>query len=273
MTRRQMMFVGVIVVVALSVGASLARAQIVVFDPAVTFRNASIAALKAVVLDTLGDEVDLLKAMARRLCASTNLDKYVIAGDDTPQWRIHLFEFEKFLYVNSYNAALNYGDGSGVAYEDIARVRTTPGSALSALDDTAPDAEAALSAELATLDAADSTLIAGTNQTGLLRYNGRRELAAIQALQDDALDPSSDQSATAVLDKISGASLIHAQQQQARMQFLAAIVEQLLVDNKRDRDAEAAVMNMQLERLRWGAAANRSLVTGSADDLRTWRQP
>ena len=43
----------------------------------------------------------------------------------------------------------------------------------------APDAEAALLAELATLDAADSTLIAGTNQTGLLRYNGRRELAAI----------------------------------------------------------------------------------------------
>jgi hypothetical protein len=273
MARRRMMFVSVIVVGALSVGAGLARAQIVIFDPAVTFRNAAIAALKAVVLDTLGNEVDRLKAMAKRLSASTNLDKYFIAADDTPKWRIHPFQFEKFLYVNGYNAALNYGDGSGAAYEDIARVRTTPGSELSALDDTAPDAEAALLAELATLDAADSTLIAGTNQTGLLRYNGRRELAAIQTLQDDALDPSSDQSATAVLDKISGASLIHAQQQQARMQFLAAIVEQLLVDNKRDRDTEAAVMNMQLERLRWGAAANRSLVAGSADDLRTWRQP
>ena len=57
------------------------------------------------------------------------------------------------------------------------------------------------------------------------------------------------------------------------MQFLAAIVEQLLVDNKRDRDTEAAVMNMQLERLRSGSAANRCLVAGSADDLRTWRQP
>ena len=131
----------------------------------------------------------------------------------------------------------------------------------------------AIVAELATLDAADSSIIAGTDQTGLLRYNGRKELAAIEALQDDALDPSLDQSATAVVDKISGAALIRAQQQQARMQFLAGIVEQLLIDNKRARDTEAATMNMQLERLRWGSAANRSLLAGCTDDLRAWRQP
>jgi hypothetical protein len=273
MSCRRMMLIAAAVAAVLSVGARLARAQIVIFDPAVTFRNAAIAGLKDVVLDTLGHEVDRLKAMAKRLSASTNLDKYLISDDDTPKWRIHPFQFEKFLYANGYNAALNYGDGSGTAYEEVGRVRRTPGRELAALDDAAPDAEAAIMAALATLDAADSTLMAGTKQTGLLRHNGRRELAAISALQDDALDPSSDQSATAVLDKISGASLIRAQQQQARMQFLAAIVEQFLVDNKRDRDTEAAVMNMQLERLRWGTAANRSLVAGSADDLRTWRQP
>jgi hypothetical protein len=92
-------------------------------------------------------------------------------------------------------------------------------------------------------------------------------------LQDDALNPAADQSATAVLDKISGAGLIRVQQQQARMQFLAAIVEQLLVDNKRARDTEAATMNMQLQRQRWGTAANQSLVAGAAGNLRTWRQP
>jgi hypothetical protein len=268
-----MMLIAATVVVVLSVGAGLARAQIQIFDPAVTLRNAAIAALKAVMLDTLGHEVDRLKAMATRLSATTNLEKYMLTDDDTPQWRIHLFEFEKYLYANGYNAALNYGDASGTALHQVARMRRTPGRELAALDAAASNAEAAIMSELATLDAADSTLMAGTHQAGLLRYNSRRELAAISALQDDALDPSSDQSATAVLDKISGASLIRAHQQQARMQYLAAIVEQLLVDNKRDRDTEAAVMNMQLERLRWGAAANRSLVTGSADDLRTWRQP
>jgi len=273
MSRRRIMLVCGSLVLILAFGAGLARAQFVVFDPAVTFKDAAIAALKELLRDTLGNESDRLQKMAKRLSAFSDLSRYLISDDDTPKWRIHPFQFEKFLYANGYNAALNYGDRMGSAYEDVARARMTPGTELAALVDVAPDAEAAILAELATLDAADSSIIAGTDQTGQLRYNGRRELAAIEVLQDDALDPSGDQSATAVLDKISGASLIRAQQQQARMQFLAGIVEQLLIDNKRDRDTEAATMNMQLERLRWGSAANRSLIAGSGDDLRAWRQP
>jgi hypothetical protein len=211
--------------------------------------------------------------MARRLSEATDLARYSVASDDTPYWRIHLFQFEQFLFANPYNAALNYGDRQGTAFEEVARARTAPGAELTGLIDVAPEAESAIAAGLATLDAADSSIIAGTDQTDLLRYNGRREFDAIEALQADALDPSSDQSATAVLDKISGAGLIRARQQQARIQFLTARVEQLLVDNKRDRNTEAAAMNMQLERLRWGSTANRTLLAGAGDDLRTWRQP
>jgi hypothetical protein len=47
----------------------------------------------------------------------------------------------------------------------------------------------------------------------------------------------------------------------------------LLVDNKRARDTEAAVMNMQLERLKYGRAAGASVVAGAANELRTWKQP
>ena len=104
----------------------------------------------------------------------------------------------------------------------------------------------AIRAQLATLDLADSTIVSGTDQDGQLRYNGRKELDAIEALQADVIDPSDDQSTAAVLDKVSGAGLIRARQQQARIQFLAAIVEQMVVDNKRSRDTEAAVMNMRL---------------------------
>ena len=273
MSRRKIAVVCSTLVIVLAVGGRLANAQFAVFDPALTLKDAAIAALKELLRNTLGDEADRLYKMAKRLSAFTDLSRYLISDDDTPKWRIHLFQFEKFLYANGYNAALNYGDRAGSAYEDVARSRVAPGPELAGLVDVAPDAEAAIIAELATLDAADSSIIAGTDQTGLLRYNGRKELAAIEALQDDALDPSLDQSATAVLDKISGSGLIRAQQQQARMQFLAGIVEQLLVDNKRARDTEAATINMQLERLRWGAAANRSLVLGAGDDLRGWRQP
>jgi hypothetical protein len=263
----------VVAVAAVVLGAGLARAQWVITDPAVTLRDAVIAVVKHQLLDTLTQEADRFQRMATRLSASTNLDKYALTDDDIPMWRIHLFQGEQFVYANPYNAALNYGDGRGSAFEQVARPRQDPGPELTSLAELAPDADAAIVAGLATLDAADSTLIAGTDQTGQLRYNGRRELAAIDALEGDALDPSAAQSATAVLDKISGAGLIRARQQQARLQFLAAIVEQLLVDNKRTRDTEAATMNMQLERLRWGTAANASLVAGAAADLRAWRQP
>jgi hypothetical protein len=260
-------------VVALALGAGLARAQLVITDPAVTLREAVIAVLKGQLLGTLTQEAGRVWRMATRLSAATNLAKYAVTGVGVPMWRIHVFFGDEFLYANPYNAALNYGDATGTAYEQVARPRQAPGLELTQLAELAPHADAAILAELATLDAADSTMIAGTDQTGLLRYNGRQELAAIDALEDDALDPSATQSATAVLDKISGAALIRARQQQARVQFLAAIVEQLLVDNKRSRDTEAATMNMQLERLRWGQAANASVVAGAAADLRAWRQP
>ena len=78
---------------------------------------------------------------------------------------------------------------------------------------------------------------------------------------------------TAVLDTISGAALIGARQKQARLQLLTAIAEQLVVENKRARDAETAGMNMLVGRLRGGRNANASLVAGAAADLRGWRQP
>ena len=127
---------------------------------------------------------------------------------------------------------------------------------------------------LATIELADAVAIAAINDTGSLRLNGRKqELPAIDALEAQVIDPSDEQSATAVLDKISGAVLIGARQRQARSQLLTAFVEQLLVDSKRDRDADAAAMNMQLVTWRDGRAANEAFVAGTGDALRTWRQP
>jgi hypothetical protein len=128
-------------------------------------------------------------------------------------------------------------------------------------------------ARLATLDGTDAADIAAINESGHLRLNGRRELAAIEILETTVLDPSQEQSAAAVLDKISGASLIAGRQRQARTQLLAGIVEQLLTDTKRARDADAAAMNMQLTTWRDGQAANDAFVAGTSEALRSWRQP
>jgi len=259
-------------VALLGIGGALASAQIVVTDPATTIKNAAIAALKNEVFDVLTNQATRLRKMAKRLSLATNLDKYAVT--DTPEWRIHWFiDDGTFLYANPYNAALNYGDHVGSSFADVARDRITPGSELVGLGGEDGNAMDAIASQLATLDVADSTIIAGTDQTGQLRYNGRRELDAITALEADVIDPNPSQSATAVLDKISGAGLIRARQQQARLQFLTGIVEQLLIDNKRSRDTETAVMNMQLNRLRDGRAANTALLAGAGDALRTWKQP
>src|SRR5712691_12773413 len=197
----------IIAVAIVAVSVSFAGAQIVVSDPATTIKNAAIAVLKNDVVDLLTNQATRLRKMAKRLSLATNLDKYSLP--DPPAWRIHWFiDDGTFLYANPYTAALNYGDGTGQSFEEVARARVAPGAELAGLageEDTA--ALDAIASELATLDLADSTIIAGTDQTGQLRYNGRREQAAIDALDADVIDPSPSQSATAVLEKISGAGL------------------------------------------------------------------
>jgi hypothetical protein len=253
----------------LAFAGSPARAQLVVYDPAVTFRNAATAAIKEYILNAQRDQHRQLRRMARRLSMFTNLAKYRLA--DVPRWRTHDFENpDVFLFARAYHAALNYGDPSGRAFLAVSHPVEDPGPVL---DRLTPAARRALLARMATLNLADASVIASTHDTGQLRYNGRRELAAIEALQRDVTDGSNEQSTTAVLDKISGAGLVAARQRQARIQLLSGIVEQLLIESKRTRDSEAATMNMQLATWRDAGTANQAFAAGAGDALRTWRQP
>jgi hypothetical protein len=137
-----------------------------------------------------------------------------------------------------------------------------------------PSARRLLISRFANVDLADAAATAGIHASGQSRLDGRRnELAAIDALERDVIDPSLEQSTTAVLDKISGAGLIAARQRQERIQLLSSVVEQLLAEGKLTRDAEASALNMQLTRWRDGRAADEAFVAGSADALSTWRQP
>jgi len=258
----------VVIITMLIVAISLpATAQIVVHDTAVTFRNSVVAVIKELLLNTQREQHGQLRRMARRLSAHTNLDKYAVT--DPPRWRTH--GGEEFLFSQAYNDALIFGDPTGAAYVNLTQSVVAARDALSRLS---LSARRALASRLATIDVTDAAAIAATHDTGQLRFNGRKqELRAIDALEGHVIDPSDEQSATAVLDKISGAVLIGARQRQARSQLLAALVEQLLVDSKRDRDADAAAMNMQLVTWRDRRAANEAFVAGTGDALRTWRQP
>ena len=223
-------------------------------------------ALPAYLLETERLQHAKLWAMARRLSVFANLRRFALA--DVPRWRVHGGDF---LYAQGLNDALSFGDPGGAAYLVASHPVVDARGLLGRLT---PAAQRAITSRLATLELADAVAMSAINDTGRLRLNGRRqELPAIDALEAQVLDPSLEQSATAVLDKISAAVLIGARQRQARSQLLAAFVEQLLVESKRARDVDATAMNMQLVTWRDGQAANTAFVAGTGDALRTWRQP
>jgi hypothetical protein len=237
-----------------------------VYDPAVTARNTATAVVKEFLLNTERQQHSQLRRMAQRLSLFTNLSKYVL--QDPPRWRTHGGDF---LFANGYNDALIFGDPTGAAFLAVSHPVV---DARTLMDRLTPAARRAFTSRLATVNLTDAATIAATHDTGQLRFNGRKhELQAIDALEAHVVEPSNEQSATAVLDKISGAALIAARQRQARVQLLAGLVEQLMIDTKRARDADAAAMNMQLVTWRDGRAANEAFVAGSGHALRTWRQP
>jgi hypothetical protein len=255
-----------LVAVMLVLAAQATRAQIPVTDVGVTFRNAATAVAKEYLLRVQDEQHRKLRRMAQRLSLFTDLRKYVL--EEPPRWRTHGGDY---LFANPYNDALIFGDAAGSAYLSLAHPLVTSIDRLAQLP---PTARRAIEARLATVNLADAAAIAATHDTGQLRLNGRRrELQAIDALEGHVVDPSNEQSATAVLDKISGASLIGARQRQARIQLLTGVLEQLLVDSKRARDTEAAMLGMQLTTWREGRAANEAFMAGTGDALRTWRQP
>jgi conjugal transfer/entry exclusion protein len=255
------------VLVVVTVGLSSAWA-FVVTDPATTARNAVTAVLTRQIVDTIVQQHDQLCRMAQRLSAHTSLEKYIVP--EPPRWHPHASNPETVPYGHGYLGALTYGDPTGAQFAYVSRSRMPVDDTVSRLS---PDARDSIERALATLDVADSTIIAATHQTGLLRANGRRELEAIDELERHITDPSPDHSATAILDTISGAALMEARQKQARLQLLTAVVEQLLIDNKRSRDTEAAVLNMRLQQLRAPGDEGGGFMTGASEDLRTWRQP
>ncbi len=254
-------------VVALIIGTTDgASAQFVVYDAATTARNAVTATLKEYLYRTQVEQHTKIREMARRLSALTNLRKYALT--DVPRWRTHGGDF---FYAQPYNDALIFGDPTGTAFVDLSLPLLTASGLMNRLG---PVARRVVEARLATVNLADAAAIAGTHGTGQLRFFGRKnELPAIDVLERDVIDPSSEQSTTAVLDKISGAAVIGARQRQARIQLLTGIVEQLLVDSKRARDTDAAAIDMQLVTWRDRRAADEAFHAGAGDALRTWRQP
>ncbi len=180
----------VLTIVLSGMSLSVATAFVVVVtDPLTTAKNAAIAVLKEQIMDVLTDQATSLRRMAKRLSLLTDLKKYAVP--DAPRWRTRRID-DPLAATEAYMSALNAGDHRGLGYEAVTNTRVTPGTELSGLVDTAPAGHSAIRSALATLDLADATIIAGTNQTGQIRGSRRVELNAIAALEADVVEPVVD---------------------------------------------------------------------------------
>ena len=244
------------------------QAQVVINDTSVTIRNAITAALKEYLIELQIAQHSQLRRMAQRLSMFTQLDKY--SAPDAPRWRRHPGGDDEGDSLSSLlHSALDFGDLEGAGSRGVVQGVSADPAALAALPGGARNA---VERQLATIDLADAVSVATIHNGGRLRFAGRSELNAIEALDATVTDGTLEQSATAVLDKISGATLIAARQRQARTQLLIGLVEQLAVDTKRERDTHAAALNMQLSQ--WARSGSPGVAfSGTGDALRSWRQP
>ena len=255
--------IALIIILLVVICTTAARAQFVVIDPGNLAQAILIADRTLREYETLVTQYETILRMAQGLGA---MDRYRIptigiAGHDPARW----------LYGTPWLQGLNSGDARGTLYRQTTRPLAQPGRLL---DQLPASARNAIEDAYATIEITDSVAQIGGHQVALVRgYSGLLQQAT-QALEADVLNPLTRyHQMTAVLDKVAAGEVVGRRQDMATNQLLSHALEQLLIRSKRERDTEAATMNMRLSGMRDGRAAGANLVEGAADDLRTWRQP
>ena len=254
----------VLATVAVGLTANPAHAQLIVNDIANTAQAIELVQRTIREYQTLVDQYQTIVRMSQTL---PNMGRYrtvpiAFSAHDPSRWA----------YGAPWLTALNSGDARGDLYAQIARTMQRPSAAT--LARLPPKARRAIEDAYATIEITDSIAQRGAHQVALVRGYGGRLQSVVQVLENDILSPvSAFHQLTAILDKVAAGELVGRRQDTASNQLLSHALEQLLVQAKRRRDTEVATMNMRLVAMQRGRDVGRSYIEGSADALRTWRQP
>ena len=242
--------------------AAPAHAQFAVID------NANLAQAILIVqrtqrhLEELRAQYLTITRMAQRLGA---MDQY-----RTPPFAQARHDAGRWAFAGPWVAGLNSGDPTGAGYLATAVPLLRPDSAAR----LSGAARRAFERQYANVEIADSVAMLGGHQVGVTRAYHDELQRAVQALEQDVLNPASSyHELTTVLDKIAAGELLGRRQDMATNQLLSHALEQLLARSKRLRDTEAASLNMQMLTWRDSDAVNKAFRAGAGDALRTWRQP
>lgn len=243
--------------------ANAAWAQLSVIDPSNLRQTVLIAQRTQRHLEELQAQFRTILRMSRGL---GDLDRY-----RTPPLVGTSHNPTRWPYAAAWLQGLNAGDPAGTAY-GATIVRLKPIESLPQRMSAA--AHRTFSNQMASMELSDSVAMMAGHQIGAIRqYSGVLQ-QGVDSLEEDVVNGLARyHELTAILDKVAAGELLGRRQDMAANQLLSHAVEQLLARGKRLRDAEALTMNMQLTTWRDSRRANEAMVAGTADALRTWRQP
>jgi hypothetical protein len=244
-----------------SVGA--AHAQIIVHDPAVL---ANAVRIVLIAQDEIREGRKALDVLVKMGTKGPSAERY-----RTPTILALRHDPSRYHYGSQILLGLNSGDRVG----ELLMANSYPlAPSLVAVARLTPAQQRAANAQLATIDIAESIAQRAMHQVALARGFDSETAKAIEALDDDIMNPRSAlHYLTAEFGKLAGGALIRNRQQAVSNQLTSHILEQELVESKRRRDAEAETVNMEINRVLYGRDAARLLTRGMTADLRAWRLP
>jgi hypothetical protein len=243
------------VAVALAFLCSPVRAQLVVFDPA-TYVQA-IAQVEQLI-----KQYEFLLTQAKRLPVNMAARYHAY----TPGWAAH--ELGAVFYASGILKGLNDGDPGGAGYRSMADF-------LDSFPDVAwrmPDAlRGPLATQYANIELADAVAIMGIDQVGVMRETSNIDLQVIDTMEADAgSGTDSFQTQTAILNKINATNVLALRLAAQSHEVLGDTLEQLIVDNKRKRDAETRLMNATVNQWRYGPSYGADLFSHTAANIGRW---
>ncbi|HYN09690.1 MAG TPA: hypothetical protein VES67_20075 [Vicinamibacterales bacterium] len=184
-------------------------------------------------------------------------------------WTFHDLE-AGLLYAQRILGALNDGDPTGGAYRQIVDPLDLPTDVLGRMP---PSLQRRLTKAYASIELADSVSELAVDQLGAMRVEGPHNLQVAKDMEKDAVSNNGDlHTQIAVLNKINTAEVLGLRLQDHMTKALISTLEQLLVANRRQRDAEAVLLNATIYQWRYGQGYGDDLFRNTATDLDGWRQ-
>jgi hypothetical protein len=119
---------------------------------------------------------------------------------------------------------------------------------------------------------ADSVSALAVDQMGNMRVDGPHNEQVAKDMEKDAVSTNDDfHTQTALLNKINVAAVLGLRMQDHISKALMSTLEQMIVANQRQRDAEAMVLNATIYQWRYGQAYGEDIFRNTAANIDGFR--